>query len=68
MQAPINPVDINIIEGKYPLKPTLPAIAGVEGVAVVRDAGAEVFINAKASRSDSNPHVNIACFPTSMTS
>ena len=53
-QAPINPVDINIIEGKYPLKPPLPAIAGVEGVAVVRDVGAEVFI-ANAPRSDSNP-------------
>lgn len=43
LQAPINPADLNIIEGKYPLKPPLPAVAGMEGVAVVCETGSEVF-------------------------
>jgi mitochondrial enoyl-[acyl-carrier protein] reductase / trans-2-enoyl-CoA reductase len=33
--APINPVDLNVIEGKYPVRPPLPAVAGVEGAGVV---------------------------------
>src|SRR5215210_16781 len=37
--APINPVDLNVIEGKYPVRPPLPAIAGTEGVGVVRAVG-----------------------------
>ncbi|VDQ08022.1 unnamed protein product [Trichobilharzia regenti] len=30
--APINPADINTIQGTYPIKPKLPAVAGGEGV------------------------------------
>eukprot|EP00873_Tetraselmis_striata_P004990 jgi/Tetstr1/425254/TSEL_015707.t1 len=41
LAAPINPADINIIEGKYPLKPPLPATPGNEGVAVVYRVGAK---------------------------
>ena len=43
MQAPINPSDINTIEGKYPIKPPLPAVPGNEGVGVVREVGSEVM-------------------------
>ena len=42
-QAPVNPSDINQIEGKYPIKPPLPAVAGNEGVGVVKEVGAEVL-------------------------
>ncbi|KAB0792978.1 hypothetical protein PPYR_12601 [Photinus pyralis] len=42
LAAPINPADINTIEGKYPSKPVLPAIGGGEGVAEVIDVGCEV--------------------------
>ena len=42
-QAPINPSDINTIEGKYPIKPPLPAVPGNEGVGVVREIGSEVL-------------------------
>lgn len=37
--APINPVDLNVIEGKYPVRPELPAVAGVEGVGEVAAVG-----------------------------
>jgi len=40
--APINPADLNTIEGKYPIKPPLPAVPGVEGVGVVAEVGPEV--------------------------
>jgi NADPH:quinone reductase-like Zn-dependent oxidoreductase len=42
IQAPVNPSDINQIEGKYPIKPSLPAVAGNEGVGVVRSVGSQV--------------------------
>lgn len=35
LAAPINPSDINQIEGVYPIRPALPAVAGNEGVAEV---------------------------------
>src|SRR5687768_12649565 len=35
--APINPADLNVIEGKYPIRPSLPAVPGVEGVGVVEE-------------------------------
>ncbi|KAJ9506583.1 hypothetical protein QJQ45_018520 [Haematococcus lacustris] len=38
-QAPINPSDINTVQGKYPLQPTLPGTPGHEGVARVLAAG-----------------------------
>ncbi|HET9418345.1 MAG TPA: 2-enoyl thioester reductase domain-containing protein [Chthoniobacterales bacterium] len=40
--APINPADLNAIEGKYPARPQLPATPGFEGAGVVVDVGAEV--------------------------
>ena len=40
--APINPADLNQIEGKYPVRPELPAIPGFEGAGVVVKIGADV--------------------------
>src|SRR2546421_11465871 len=40
--APINPADLNSIEGKYPIKPELPATPGMEGAGVVIEVGSEV--------------------------
>jgi trans-2-enoyl-CoA reductase len=40
--APINPADLNAIEGKYPLRAQLPATPGFEGAGVVVDLGREV--------------------------
>jgi mitochondrial enoyl-[acyl-carrier protein] reductase / trans-2-enoyl-CoA reductase len=37
--APINPADLNTIEGKYPVRPELPATPGVEGAGVVTVVG-----------------------------
>ncbi len=37
--APINPADINVIQGKYGFKPALPAFCGNEGVGVVMEIG-----------------------------
>ncbi len=39
--APINPADLNAIEGKYPIRPQLPATPGFEGAGVVVDVGAD---------------------------
>src|SRR5881392_4259929 len=41
--APINPADLNQIEGKYPVRPELPATPGFEGAGVVVDLGANVM-------------------------
>jgi trans-2-enoyl-CoA reductase len=40
--APINPADLNAIEGKYPVRPQLPATPGFEGAGIVVDLGANV--------------------------
>eukprot|EP01113_Clastostelium_recurvatum_P039307 TRINITY_DN598_c0_g1_i2.p1 TRINITY_DN598_c0_g1~~TRINITY_DN598_c0_g1_i2.p1 ORF type:complete len:368 (-),score=109.35 TRINITY_DN598_c0_g1_i2:39-1115(-) len=42
LAAPINPADINMIEGVYGVKPELPAIAGLEGVGEVSKVGSSV--------------------------
>jgi len=42
LASPINPADINTIQGVYALKPPLPAVAGNEGCAEVLDVGPEV--------------------------
>ncbi|HEY3902052.1 MAG TPA: 2-enoyl thioester reductase domain-containing protein [Chthoniobacter sp.] len=42
LAAPINPADLNVLEGKYPIRPELPGIPGMEGVGVVEEVGAEV--------------------------
>lgn len=40
--APVNPADINTIQGKYPSRPPLPAIAGNEGVGEIVAVGSNV--------------------------
>src|SRR5438874_12642905 len=40
--APINPADLNSIEGKHPIKATLPATAGMEGAGFVIEVGSAV--------------------------
>jgi trans-2-enoyl-CoA reductase len=40
--APINPADINQIEGKYPVRPELPTTPGFEGAGVIVELGAGV--------------------------
>ncbi|KAM3965779.1 enoyl-[acyl-carrier-protein] reductase, mitochondrial [Aphomia sociella] len=42
LAAPVNPADINTIQGKYPVKVVLPSIAGNEGVGIVEDVGKNV--------------------------
>jgi trans-2-enoyl-CoA reductase len=42
LAAPINPADLNVLEGKYPIRPALPGVPGMEGVGVVEEVGAEV--------------------------
>ena len=37
--APLNPADINSIEGRYPVRPPLPATPGMEGAGVVVELG-----------------------------
>lgn len=41
--APINPADLNTIEGTYGVKPELPAVPGVEGCGVVEASGSDEF-------------------------
>lgn len=40
--APINPADLNSIEGKYPIRPPLPATPGMEGAGIVVELGSDV--------------------------
>lgn len=40
--APINPADINMIQGAYAVRPDLPAVPGGEGIGVVEAVSAEV--------------------------
>ncbi|XP_032670465.1 enoyl-[acyl-carrier-protein] reductase, mitochondrial [Odontomachus brunneus] len=40
--SPVNPADINTIQGKYPSKPPLPAVAGNEGVGEILAVGSNV--------------------------
>ncbi len=40
--APINPADLNQIEGKYPVRPELPATPGFEGAGIVAEVGVNV--------------------------
>jgi mitochondrial enoyl-[acyl-carrier protein] reductase / trans-2-enoyl-CoA reductase len=40
--APVNPADLNSIEGKYPIKASLPATPGMEGTGTVIEAGSAV--------------------------
>lgn len=40
--APINPADINMIQGVYPVWPPLPAVGGNEGVGEILEIGSDV--------------------------
>lgn len=42
LAAPINPSDINRIQGVYPVRPQVPAVGGYEGVGVVHSLGSAV--------------------------
>uniref|UniRef100_UPI00398E8267 enoyl-[acyl-carrier-protein] reductase, mitochondrial isoform X3 n=1 Tax=Pristiophorus japonicus TaxID=55135 RepID=UPI00398E8267 len=42
LAAPINPSDINMVQGTYPILPDLPAVGGNEGVGQVLDVGSKV--------------------------
>jgi mitochondrial enoyl-[acyl-carrier protein] reductase / trans-2-enoyl-CoA reductase len=42
LAAPVNPADLNIIEGKYGELPELPAVIGNEGVGRVKACGGGV--------------------------
>ncbi|KAG7216885.1 hypothetical protein INR49_001539 [Caranx melampygus] len=42
LAAPINPADINMIQGTYAILPDLPAVGGNEGVAQVIEVGSQV--------------------------
>lgn len=42
LQAPINPSDVNTIEGRYPLRPDLPGVPGHEGMGEVVAVGPKV--------------------------
>jgi trans-2-enoyl-CoA reductase len=39
--APVNPADINTVQGVYPIKPSLPGTPGSEGIAEVIAVGPE---------------------------
>jgi NADPH:quinone reductase-like Zn-dependent oxidoreductase len=41
--SPINPADLMLIRGEYALRPPLPAVAGLEGVARVTEVGEAVL-------------------------
>ena len=44
LAAPINPADINVVEGKYPLRPKLPGVPGVEGAGRIETTGELVLL------------------------
>lgn len=43
LAAPINPADLNTIEGTYGVKPELPAVPGIEGCGVVEESASQDF-------------------------
>jgi trans-2-enoyl-CoA reductase len=40
--APINPADLNMVQGTYPILPSLPAVGGNEGLGQVVQVGSGV--------------------------
>lgn len=40
--APINPADINQVQGVYPIKPPLPAVGGIEGFGEIEEIGSGI--------------------------
>nr|XP_031539466.1 enoyl-[acyl-carrier-protein] reductase, mitochondrial [Vicugna pacos] len=67
LAAPINPSDINMIQGNYGLLPKLPAVGGNEGVGQVVAVGSSVRMGAERemglSLSFSSPGDDAACNP-----
>jgi trans-2-enoyl-CoA reductase len=53
--APINPADLNQIEGKYPIRPELPATPGFEGAGIVVELG-ETVTNLRSGTVVILPH------------
>ncbi len=53
--APINPADLNQIEGKYPIRPELPATPGFEGAGIVVELG-ETVTNIRSGTVVILPH------------
>jgi len=47
--APVNPADINSIEGKYPARREVPAVPGFEGAGIVVEVGDNVSTVAKGA-------------------
>lgn len=43
LAAPINPADLNFIEGTYGIKPALPAVSGIEGCGEVVESRSDRF-------------------------
>ena len=41
--APINPADLNYIQGNYGIRPSLPAVPGVESAGVVTESSSEII-------------------------
>ncbi|KNC80486.1 hypothetical protein SARC_07148 [Sphaeroforma arctica JP610] len=39
LRSPVNPADVNAVEGVYPIRPPMPAVGGGEGVGVVVKVG-----------------------------
>ena len=44
LAAPVNPADLNFIEGTYGIKPELPAVSGIEGCGVVQESRDPRFV------------------------
>jgi len=44
LAAPINPADLNLIEGTYGIKPELPAVSGIEGCGRVEESRDPRFV------------------------
>ena len=73
LASPINPADINMIQGTYPIKPELPAIGGNEGVGEVVSIGSKAkslnvgdrVLPAKAGLGTWRSH--IVCSPDELT-
>ncbi|XP_060168883.1 enoyl-[acyl-carrier-protein] reductase, mitochondrial-like [Lycium barbarum] len=57
LAAPINPADINRIEGVYPNQPPLPAVGGGEGVGEIHSVGSAVKVFSPGDLVIRSPYV-----------
>jgi trans-2-enoyl-CoA reductase len=65
--APINPADLNQIEGKYPVRPELPATPGFEGAGVVVELGANWIVAGSAVFGAPDPGAEAGVLQSLMT-